>query len=125
MSLSGRRGSFNLKYSFRETPGQTCRTFRKGLNLKSFFISITRSNKRKRATNQTAFARRKAKPGCGINPGPGRDNHLCLIVFFTSSSEHTMSNGPNAGPLTQTGSPDGGGGGIISFSWKTTRGGCC
>lgn len=39
---------------------------------------------------------------------PGKDSHLCLIVCFTSSSEHTISNRLNAGPLTQTGFPDGG-----------------
>lgn len=38
----------------------------------------------------------------------GKDSHLCLIVCFTSSSEHTISNRLNAGPLTQTGFPDGG-----------------
>lgn len=43
-----------------------------------------------------------------INTLPGKDSHLCLIVCFTSSSEHTISNRLNAGPLTQTGFPDGG-----------------
>lgn len=37
-----------------------------------------------------------------------KNSHLCLIVCFTSSSEHTISNRLNAGPLTQTGFPDGG-----------------
>lgn len=47
-------------------------------------------------------------PRDGINTLPGKDSHLCLIVCFTSSSEHTISNRLSAGPLTQTGFPDGG-----------------
>lgn len=46
-------------------------------------------------------------PQGGINTLAGKDSHLCLIVCFTASSEHTISNRLNAGPLTQTGFPDG------------------
>lgn len=46
-------------------------------------------------------------PQDGINTLPGKDSHLCLIVCFASSSEHTISNRLSAGPLTQTGLPDG------------------
>ena len=55
-----------------------------------------------------------------INTLPGKDGHLCLIVCFTSSSEHTISNRLNAGPLTQTGFPDGGR--LFHSTGKTTRG---
>lgn len=44
----------------------------------------------------------------GIGSIHCKDSHLCLIVCFTSSSEHTISNRLNAGPLTQTRFPDGG-----------------
>ena len=73
------------------------------------------------STNQTdntgskleAFAKQKNRNGTDlpqdrINTLPCKDSHLCLIVCFTSSSEHTISNRLNAGPLTQTGFPDGG-----------------
>lgn len=46
-------------------------------------------------------------PQDGINTLPGKDSHLCLIVCFACSSEHTISNRLSAGPLTQTGLPDG------------------
>lgn len=78
-------------------------------------------------------------PQDGINTLAGKDSHLCLIVCFTSSSEHTISNRLNAGPLTQTGFPDGGrlfhstgkqqggggvGGGFFFFFYFSVAGNC-
>lgn len=70
--------------------------FHTGSKLESFFFL---SNKSRNGTDL---------PLDRINTLPGKDSHLCLIVCFTSSSEHTISNRLNAGPLTQTGFPDGG-----------------